>query len=54
MIKSPYATQLTLTGEASVKNGKPYRTKTQKKAAKAAAWRDDRGIWHSPAPVSYH
>jgi len=54
MIDSPHATQFTQTGEHDFTNRKPFRTKAQKKAAKADAWRDDRGIWHSPAPVSYH
>ena len=35
-------------------NRKPYRTKAQKKLAKATAWQDKNGVWHCKAPVSYH
>ena len=54
MINSPYATLLTREGERDMTNRKPFRTKAQKRAAKDNAYRDDRGIWHSSAPVSYH
>ena len=49
-----YATQLTLTGQIDMTNRKPYRTKAQKAQARATAYRDKFGIWHSSAPVSYH
>ena len=54
MINSSYATQFTRTGEHDYTNRKPFRTKAQKQMAKANATRDDRGIWHSSAPVSFH
>lgn len=54
MITSAYATQFTRTGEHDFTNRKPFRTKSQKRQAKDNAYRDDRGIWHSSAPVSYH
>ena len=54
MINSPYATKLTRDGELDMSNRKPFRTKAQKKLAKSNAYKDDRGVWHSSAPVSYH
>ena len=35
-------------------NYKPYRTKEQKKLARASASKDEQGHWHSGAPVSFH
>lgn len=49
-----YATQFTLTGQPDMTNRKPYRTKAQKAQARATAYKDKYGIWHSSAPVSYH
>jgi hypothetical protein len=54
MVESPYATQFTRTGQHDATNRKPYRTKAQKAQARAQAYRDKYGVWHSPAPVSFH
>lgn len=35
-------------------NRKPYRTKSQKRLAKATAYKAKDGAWRSTAPVSYH
>lgn len=35
-------------------NGKPYRTKAQRIAARRDAERCSDGAWRSPAPVSFH
>lgn len=54
MVDSSYATQFTRTGQHDTTNRKPFRTKSQKAQARAQAYRDKHGIWHSAAPVSYH
>jgi len=46
-------TQYTKTGQRSMKNGKPFRTKVQKVEAKRLAYKVD-GRWVSTAPVTYN
>ena len=54
MIKSPYATKLTLTGQRDMKNRKPYRNAAQKAAAKDNSQKCKGGYFVSNTPVSYH
>ena len=49
-----FATKLTREGVLDMSNRKPFRTAAQKKMARESAKRDDRGIYRSSAPVSYH
>jgi hypothetical protein len=62
MIASPYATERTRAqteGRAEREafqnhNGKPFRTKSQKRMARESAERSKDGTWRSNAPVSHH
>jgi len=62
MIASPYATERTkaqMEGRAEREafqnhNGKPFRTKAQKRMAREHAEEGRDGAWRSFAPVSYH
>ena len=47
-------TDLTRLGTMNMKNRKPYRTASQKAAARSNAVRCEDGAWRSNAPVSYH
>jgi hypothetical protein len=61
MISSPYATERTRAIMEGRKekdnlmsyNGKPFRTKAQKRIARESA-RRHKGTWVSSAPVSHH
>lgn len=48
-----YATAFTRTGKVNMQNGKPYRTASQKAAARSTA-RLVAGRYVSSAPVSFH